>query len=201
MSTQVPFGDPFWNELLACPTLLAALGQDAAGAADSNNPVMAHFGERMRKCLILMCTLLVDQIQFTRGSHHLLSNFSASLTPTHIPQPVMPTPHSVVQPPLGEPGAARAAHHPLPQPRPRRGHSRVRIHLLLRARRLSINITRDDDADAGFDGVGCLCLRRGIREGAAGGGRGGGRGLLHPGGHERDAAHGGLCRCGIIVRA
>lgn len=56
---QVPFGDPFWNELLACPTLLAALGQDAAGAADSNNPVMAHFGERMRKCPIffLACAL------------------------------------------------------------------------------------------------------------------------------------------------
>lgn len=46
---QVPFGDPFWNELLACPTLLEMLGQDAAGATDSDNPVMVHFGERMRE--------------------------------------------------------------------------------------------------------------------------------------------------------
>lgn len=42
---QVPFGVPFWNELLAAPSLLETLQMDAS----SENPVMAHFGERMSK--------------------------------------------------------------------------------------------------------------------------------------------------------
>lgn len=112
---------------------------------------------------------------------------TASLHPPHAS-----TGPSLLQPPLGQPGAARAAHRPLPQPRPGGGRRPLLISRGRRSsgRRAAVPYDGQDAAVVLIKIGGPAAVPAGSP--AAGGWWGG---FLHAGGNERDAADGGLRRC------